>query len=242
MILYDFFFIHLKKIIPTEIRSILRKNAFVKFFLNYFPNKYYKQLRSQRRRLWLFKKNPDRVFEYWKNRNLDDIVKICGIGENKKVLDVGCGITTVLHFIKGIKFGIDPLAKEYSKLYNYPDDMNIREGHGENLPFTKNSFDIVICTHALDHTSCPKKTIDEIYRVLKIQGYFILIVEILKERMSARALRGTAHPYSLTKRDVDSLLGKKFEKIYEKVSPFSRNALNNSKALIMILKKNIRRK
>ncbi len=231
--------------IPTSIRSIIKKNAFVKFFQrvfrNYFSSKYYEELRFQRKWVDEFKQNYDRVFEYWKKfRNFEDIVKICEIGYNKKVLDVGCGISTVLHYMKGKKFGVDPLAGEYSKLYKYPDDMNIRKGYGENLPFIKNFFDIVICTNALDHVVYPKKTIDEIYRVLKTQSYFILIVEIFERRRN----RDAAHPYSFTKKDIDLLVGKKFEKIYTKVTPWIglRKYINgsrksNRKELIVILKK-----
>lgn len=44
------------------------------------------------------------------------------------------------------------------------------EADGENLPFTDNSFDYVICIHVLEHVEHPQKFMDEQFRVAK-RGY-----------------------------------------------------------------------
>lgn len=60
--------------------------------------------------------------------------------------------------------------------------MTILRGVGENIPFPDEFFDAVFCSNALDHVEDPKKTVEEIHRVLKKGGYFILTVEIFKRR------------------------------------------------------------
>ena len=188
-----------------------------------------------------FKQNRHKLSEYWeKYRYLGDIQTICKITENTRILDVGCGICTVLHCVEGSKFGIDPLADELLKIYTYPEDISIKKGFGENIPFPDEYFDVVFCSNVLDHTEDPRNTAAEIHRVLKADGYFVLTVEFFKEKVE----RDPVHPHSFTKKDVCSLLEDKFNVIFEKESPFiglsgyldgSRQARN--KELVMILQK-----
>jgi ubiquinone/menaquinone biosynthesis C-methylase UbiE len=230
----------LVEVIPEPIKTLFKTFGFGRF-LNFVYNKYDAELLSQREWVKEFKENRSKVLKYWKKyRYLDDINAICNITEDTKVLDVGCGVSTVLHYIKGKRFGIDPLADEYSKLYKYPEGMNIKKGFGENITFPDEKFDVVFCTNVLDHVTDPKKTVDEIYRVLKASGYFVLTLETFREKIT----RGLAHPHSFIKRDVYSLLEGRFEMRFEKETPRIglRAYVNNSrrshdKGLIMILEK-----
>ncbi len=232
----------LLKVIPAPIKTTLKTLRFDKL-LHIMYNKYDAELSFQKEWVKEFKDNKTKVLEYWKKyRYLDDIIKICNISENAKILDVGCGISTVLHYIPGKeKIGIDPLADEYLKLYKYPNDIKIVKGFGEDIPFSNEYFDVVFCSNVLDHVTDPNKTINEIYRILKVGGYFVLTVEIFQKRVK----RNHAHPYSFTKNDIYTLFkDKKFKKIFEKESPFIGlrayvNGLKEyrNKELIMILKK-----
>lgn len=187
---------------PTPIKSIFKMPGFSKLFST-FGVKYITELSFQTRWAEEFKENKSKVLEYWQRyRYLEEINKICEIQNNTRILDVGCGISTILHFLDGEKYGIDPLADEYQKLYNYPPEINIQKGFGENIPFADEYFDIVFCSNALDHVTDPEKTINEIYRVLKTGGYFVLTVEIFPRKTA----RNLAHPHSLTKKDIDLLL------------------------------------
>jgi len=206
-------------------------------------DKYRSELRFQRKWAKIFEKNKGKVLEYWKTyRYLDDIINICKITDKQCVLDIGCGISTVLHYVDGRKFGIDPLADEYTKLYKYPENIKIVKGLGEYLPFLDRYFDVVFCTNVLDHVTDPKRIIYEIYRVLKPGGYFILTVEIFNKKQK----RDQAHPFCFTKIDVYRLLESinGFNNIFEQESLWIGlysyvNGLREAKGreLIMILRK-----
>lgn len=115
-----------------------------------------------------FNGNEGRILEFWrKYRCLDEIKKFCRFADTTKVLDVGCGISSVLHFVGGERYGIDPLAGEYLKFYCYPKDVVIKEGAGEAIPFPNHYFDVVFCSNVLDHTEDPRRVVGEILRVLK---------------------------------------------------------------------------
>lgn len=164
-----------------------------------------------------FVSNKQKVLEYWKEyRFLDEITGICKLDESKKILDVGCGISTILHYIEGEKYAIDPLANEYLKVYNYPKDIMIQHGLGEKIPFQDHFFDIVFCSNALDHTINPHETIREIYRVLKDNGFFVFTVEIFE----TEGIRDLAHPHTFTNGHLHSMIRKKFLPVFQKLSPW----------------------
>jgi SAM-dependent methyltransferase len=197
----------------TRLLRTLRVDKLFPFVID----KYYAELAFQREWTPLFLKKKDKVLEYWKRfRYLNEIIQICKITDASSVLDVGCGISGVLNFLPGKRYGIDPLAEEYLKFYQYPADLNIRKGFGEAIPFPNETFDVVLSSHMLDHTTDPSMTLDEISRVLKPTGHFVLVVEIFP----SQAERDLAHPHSLTRDDVYKLLSGRFENIFERTSPW----------------------
>ena len=205
-----------KEITPQPIKNFLRKLGFDKL-LPILVNKSDVELYFQLEWVKEFTSNKYKVLEYWeKYRFLDEIKDLCKINDVKKILDIGCGISTILHFIKGEKYGIDPLADEYLKLYEYPKDITIKYGFGEAIPFQDQFFDIIFCSNVLDHTISPHRTINEIYRVLKDDGFFVLTVEIFE----AESVRDLAHPHSFTNDHLYSLLGNRFRTIFQNKSPW----------------------
>ena len=236
--------IFLKNKTPVPIKSILKffkLHKLISPLYNKYIHKYTAELEFQTQWAKEFKSNKNKVFEFWEEyRFLKEINKIIDIRESTRILDVGCGISTVLHFLKGQRCGIDPLAEEYKKLYTYPNDITILKGKGENIPFPDEYFDVVFCSNVLDHVSDPQKTIDNIFRVLKKNGFFILTVTIIERKIE----RDAAHPHSLTKPDIENLLGSKFKKVFEGESPWigerryargERSNLDNE--LILLLQK-----
>lgn len=165
-----------------------------------------------------YMKSPDKVLEYWrKYRFLNEIEKIVDF-KNSVVLDVGCGISTILNYIDAKeKHGIDPLAKEYKRIFKYPKGIKVKQGRGENLPYPENSFDVVICSNALDHTENPQKTLQQIHSVLKPGGNFILTLEIFPETYKRK--RDPAHPHNITEGKLKILL-RGFTILFHKKSPW----------------------
>ena len=205
-----------EKNVPQPIKNLLLKIGFDRLW-PLLVNKYDVEIYFQRKWSKEFALNKDKVFEYWERyRCLDEIKRVCELTEDKTILDIGCGISTVLHFIDGKRYGIDPLANEYLKLYKYPKDITIKHGFGEDIPFKDQFFDIIFCSNVLDHTVNPHKTISEVYRVLKDDGFFVLTVEFFETDRS----RDLAHPHSFTNDRLHSLLGKKFLTVFQKILPW----------------------
>lgn len=100
--------------------------------------------------------------------------------DGKAILEIGSGVFGPLHFIPGrrtLRVGIDPLlGKLFKKVASR--EIHYLRSIGENLPFTREEFDVVICYNVLDHTIDPEKVLEETFRVLKPQGTFLLCVNI----------------------------------------------------------------
>ena len=225
---------------PQAIKQILKFFRF-QVLVSIFIDKHDAGLAFQAEWVKEFKDKKHVVLEYWERyRFLNEIKTIVDIHEDTKILDVGCGISTVLHFLNGKRYGIDPLAESYKSLYKFPEDIQIQKAEGENIPFADNYFDIVFCSNVIDHVSDPQKVIDNVFRVLNTDGYFVLTVELFNEHTS----RGPTHPHSLTKVNIVNLFGNKFKIVFERESPWigMRNYLNKKKKylnneLIIVLQK-----
>lgn len=83
------------------------------------------------------------------------------------ILDVGSGAVNVLgNTYNGKKYNIkytDGLANEYQKLTDTP----VEYADMCNLQYKDNSFDVVHCSNALDHSQAPLKALEEMKRVCK---------------------------------------------------------------------------
>ena len=108
---------------------------------------------------------------------------------NLKVLDVGCGLGGPARMLADEKncvvTGLDlsqefiETAKALSKLVNLDSNTTFLKGDALDLPFERNSFDIVWTQHVQMNISEKKKFYSEIFRVLKTGGKF-LYYDILK--------------------------------------------------------------
>ena len=101
---------------------------------------------------------------------------------DKKILDVGCagGYSTnqISQAVLGAKLtGIDIYGDSirFARIC-YP-GARFLVADAENLPFRGKSFDVVVSTEVIEHLSNPEKMIEEVWRVLKSGGKFILEVD-----------------------------------------------------------------
>lgn len=97
-----------------------------------------------------------------------------------KVLDVGAGNGSFAHYIKHRNIYLyDGNPKSVEKLKK--DFENCYLGQLPNLPFENNSFDIIHCSHVVEHLE-PQvlyDTLKEIDRCLKKNGYLIISAPLL---------------------------------------------------------------
>ena len=104
--------------------------------------------------------------------------------EKGKILDVGCGVGTyivALSKINRIGFGIDPLfetslLKAQQKAKDDNVNVSLIQSVSENLPFEDETFDVVLHLSTLQHVNNQDKTLSEIKRVLKDNGFLLVSV------------------------------------------------------------------
>jgi len=103
----------------------------------------------------------------------------------KKVLDIGFGTGDVLLNLseKGADcYGIEIVKSAIENFHSNFEHDNINEnihliiGNAENLPYLSRSFDLVICSHVLEHVKDDRKMMEEIGRVLREGGKCILLI------------------------------------------------------------------
>jgi len=66
----------------------------------------------------------------------------------------------------------------FPELYNYEGQTKVKKADIINLPFEDNYFDIILCSHVLEHVIDDAKAMSELFRVLKPGGWGIFQVPI----------------------------------------------------------------
>ncbi len=92
-----------------------------------------------------------------------------------RILDVGVGLGRLLSPFKNLeRFGVD-ISLEYLKIAKTK-NITCSLSKVEELPYKDKLFDIIVCTDVLEHVLDFNKSISEILRVLKPNGYLIIRV------------------------------------------------------------------
>ena len=93
-----------------------------------------------------------------------------------KILDVGCGTGIAAEKLRvyGEVYGLDisPKSIDEAKRYSRCDKCYV--GIAEELPFSNNLFDVVVCTEVIEHLLDPIKALSEFNRVLLEGGILII--------------------------------------------------------------------
>ena len=121
---------------------------------------------------------------YSKEEPEDIVVEFVSLLKNKKskILDLGCGAGRHLIYVEECGFegyGADisrtGLNITKNRLRQRKLDCNLIRCHMNFLPYDKCSFDAVICINTLYHQKLEgmKRTIFEIYRILKSEGFLL---------------------------------------------------------------------
>ena len=96
--------------------------------------------------------------------------------QSLKCLDIGCssGIITSLlgnHFQMSIGMDIDQEAIESAEKHSSSACVHFLIADSMVLPFHDNSLDAIVCNHVYEHVPEAQQMINEIYRVLKEDGF-----------------------------------------------------------------------
>lgn len=123
-------------------------------------------------------------FEHFHTQHFD-IPK--GFYRDKKLLDIGCGPRGSLEWAEhaAIRVGVDPLAQGYTTFGTTAHEMKYVAGRAERLPFTSDSFDVVLALNSLDHVDDLNRSISEIKRVV-VPGGLVLIIADVHEHPTER--------------------------------------------------------
>lgn len=118
--------------------------------------------------------------KYWHGRRFLEVDKFI-TPVSGKVLDIGChgGLFTerIIKKISSKKiYGIDISSEAIEGAKKRIPVGHFKVANAQQLPFADNSIDVVICLEVIEHVDNPRKVLSEIKRVLKKEGYGIILV------------------------------------------------------------------
>ncbi|MBM3886618.1 class I SAM-dependent methyltransferase [Candidatus Dependentiae bacterium] len=96
-------------------------------------------------------------------------------------LEIGIGITSLLENLQAFDcYGIDIAQKTIDAAKTLFQSKGLQatllQACATQLPFTNNSFDLVVSSHVFEHIEQDEKALQEVARVLKKNGLFIMFV------------------------------------------------------------------
>lgn len=120
----------------------------------------------------------DEKEKYLNSFEQGQLLPLLGDVSNKKILDVGAGTGRLS--VKLAKLGAnitaldvsDKMLEKIKKTRNQ--EIKIIIGDAEAMPFEDETFDIVVAAFLIVHLKDPTKFFDEVYRVLKDGGIFVV--------------------------------------------------------------------
>lgn len=111
-----------------------------------------------------------------------NIVKLAGTFNFETVLEVGCGEGSILHWLSEWNFcsnlyGIDISASglEIARGKCIKNVKEILQYDGYHIPYNDNHFDLIVCSHVIEHVEHQRALLREIKRVSKYQVFEVPI-------------------------------------------------------------------
>jgi len=134
-----------------------------------------------------------------------DLQEISQFPPNKKILEIGCGNGTGTKFIQQFFRPAELTATEFdaslvpvARKINAGSKITIEQGDATKLRFADSEFDAVVELSVIHHIPEWEKCIDEMHRILKPGGMFILkelSIETFETFFGKISRRFVEHPY-----------------------------------------------
>jgi SAM-dependent methyltransferase len=100
---------------------------------------------------------------------------------DKKIVEIGCGRGGGLSYItkkfspeQALGIDLDKIAVGFNKKFYKLNNMTFMQGDAQNLPLIDNSFDVLINVESSHRYPEMKLFLNEVYRILRPGGYFLL--------------------------------------------------------------------
>ncbi|HUP64033.1 MAG TPA: class I SAM-dependent methyltransferase [Thermoanaerobaculia bacterium] len=141
----------------------------------------------------------------------------------KVVLDIGCGPRGSLEWagMAARRIGLDPLAEQYLAMGADRHRMEYIASPAETIPLPDGACDIVCSFNSLDHVDDVDRTANEIKRVTRTGGLFLLLVEVNHPPTACE-------PHLLTPRRIHELFEPEFRLQQERMYPRAGKGLYDS--------------
>lgn len=148
------------------------------------PEKTFNKYKTRGSMHWQEMRSRDpRRFNAYQQGRYGWIIKRAGDLQGKSILDLGCGDGSLSYLMakagakvigadnekQGIEF-----AKENLRSTGESFDCKFVEASAYSLPFAEDSFDMVVSCEVIEHLQEPERMLEEVGRVLKSGGIFIL--------------------------------------------------------------------
>lgn len=173
--------------------------------------------------------------------NLEFLSKTSLLGPNDKILEIGCGIGSIVfelsrqgYNIMGTDISREAIAYGLKKY----GDVHLEVQPAEILPYESGSFDVALSFDLFEHIAQIDRHISEVFRVLRPGGYYLFQTpnkysNVIFETLSTKSLRWRrAHPSLHTPGQLKRRLFKHgFEIQFIKMNPVNEFAVKKLQKL-----------